>query len=811
MTGTGEPGATILVKDKDGNTIGSAVVDASGNYSAPLDTPLTNGEKVDVTATDAAGNESTPVEATAPDTTAPDAPTATVTPDGTAVTGTGEPGATILVKDKDGNTIGSAVVDASGNYSAPLDTPLTNGEKVDVTATDTAGNESTPVEATAPDSTAPDAPTATVTPDGTAVTGTGEPGATILVKDKDGNTIGSAVVDASGNYSAPLDTPLVDGEKVDVTATDAAGNESTPVEATAPDLFAPDAPTATVDQTAGDKVTGATEPGSTVTVYAADGVTVLGSATADASGNYTVNLATPLLNGEDVKVTAKDPGGESAPANAKASDQTPPDAPTAAIDQTLGNKVTGTGEPGATVLVKDQGGNTVGSAVVDASGNYTADLTKPFTDGESLAVTQTDSAGNESVPTNVTAPNVPMDAQDNSDTVNIEYDYPVTEKFLDNAITYSWLLGAFGIVLGTTKGSTEFTVGQGVTADVQLQIKSGSWASFLDQVSIVLSKYNPSTGQWDKIADNSSTGIFDFIGVFGEVAKVNLDDLSAGRYKIDMSSFNMLTLPGYVETDIAITEHHTSQTPIITTVGEATGNVITDVDPSTGKDNLAAGSVVTKVNGDTVSGATVITGLYGKLTINADGSYTYKPDANLANIGKSDVFSYTVTDPVTGKEDTADLTIDIGTTSGATVASLKMASAVADFDSVDADAGNTVTSTENDDQITLGNGTDTVIYNLLDAADATGGNGHDTVSEFTVAGASEQHSIVDIKGLLSDQTGVNAGNIGNYVKVAYNGTDTVISIDRDGTGANYSSADLLTLKNTNTTLAELLQNNQLLF
>ncbi|MDV2470596.1 Ig-like domain-containing protein, partial [Acinetobacter chinensis] len=76
--------------------------------------------------TDAAGNESTPVEATAPDTTAPDAPTATVTPDGTAVTGTGEPGATILVKDKDGNTIGSAVVDASGNYSAPLDTPLTN-------------------------------------------------------------------------------------------------------------------------------------------------------------------------------------------------------------------------------------------------------------------------------------------------------------------------------------------------------------------------------------------------------------------------------------------------------------------------------------------------------------------------------------------------------------------------------------------------------------------------------------------------------------------------------------------------------------
>ncbi|WP_419371761.1 MULTISPECIES: Ig-like domain-containing protein, partial [unclassified Acinetobacter] len=97
---------------------------------------------VDVTATDVAGNESEPTQATADDTTAPTAPTADVVNDGTQVTGTAEPGSTVTVKDQGGNVLGTAVTDENGNYTVDLTTPLTNGEVVDVTAKDVAGNES---------------------------------------------------------------------------------------------------------------------------------------------------------------------------------------------------------------------------------------------------------------------------------------------------------------------------------------------------------------------------------------------------------------------------------------------------------------------------------------------------------------------------------------------------------------------------------------------------------------------------------------------------------------------------------------------
>ncbi|WP_336954836.1 Ig-like domain-containing protein, partial [Acinetobacter sp. AS167] len=100
---------------------------------------------------DVAGNESEPTQATADDTTAPTAPTADVVNDGTQVTGTAEPGSTVTVKDQGGNVLGTAVTDENGNYTVDLTTPLTNGEVVDVTAKDVAGNESEPTQATADD------------------------------------------------------------------------------------------------------------------------------------------------------------------------------------------------------------------------------------------------------------------------------------------------------------------------------------------------------------------------------------------------------------------------------------------------------------------------------------------------------------------------------------------------------------------------------------------------------------------------------------------------------------------------------------
>ena len=155
------------------------------------------------------------------DTTAPAAPRVNpVTAGATAVTGTAEAGSTVEVTLPDG-TKKSAPADKDGNYSVPV-SALKEGDKVSVTATDDAGNKSTPTSATVPDTTAPDAPKVNpVTAGATAVTGTAEAGSTVEVTLPDG-TKKSAPADKDGNYSVPV-SALKEGDKVSVTATDAAG------------------------------------------------------------------------------------------------------------------------------------------------------------------------------------------------------------------------------------------------------------------------------------------------------------------------------------------------------------------------------------------------------------------------------------------------------------------------------------------------------------------------------------------------------------------------------------------------------------
>ncbi|WP_241576899.1 Ig-like domain-containing protein, partial [Rosenbergiella collisarenosi] len=68
-------------------------------------------QTLSATATDAAGNTSSAASATAPDTTAPAAPTdVVVSDDGVTVTGKAEAGSTVAIKDASGTTLGSATV-----------------------------------------------------------------------------------------------------------------------------------------------------------------------------------------------------------------------------------------------------------------------------------------------------------------------------------------------------------------------------------------------------------------------------------------------------------------------------------------------------------------------------------------------------------------------------------------------------------------------------------------------------------------------------------------------------------------------------
>ena len=715
--------------------------------------------------------------------------------------------------------------------------------------------------------------------------------------------------------------------------------------------------------------------------------------------------------------------------------------------------MSGTAEPGSTVTVKDKDGNVLGTAVTDEDGNYTVELEDPLNDGEVVDVTATDASGNESDPIEITAPDIQVDAVDNLVTAGVDFEYPVTTDRLEDVISDSWLIGVFG-----RSYSTQFTVDENTIQDIVIEIHSGSIAGLFDGVGLKLSVLDDN-GNWIEIADSSSGGLFDFIGIFGQTAEIAVNGLNPGQYKLDMTTSG-LSFAGSVEVDIAQTIYDTAVDPIVSGVTLAEGNVITDTDDIYGQDDVPASVVVSEVDGQPVTGETTILGDYGTLVIHPDGTYIYTPNSDVTAIGKTEVFEYTVTDPVTGKSDTANLIIQIGTNSdldltwdaeeptanaetvvatdnadligvdatnvtdtvtgpqiseswlvsflpitrtvqsdvitidettignievglstttlislggAASVAFQKLvdgvwvtqdtisASSLADLiglfpngngkvyenqeagqyrfelsytrgagiagnvtvstevttihlddftatpiDSVvgniytdddgagtdilasiytdlfvSADGGATwtqvtstgtdfvgnhgtlsiksdgsytydvtdsgltggasdeftyklvapngdesiatltlnagviyttseggdfITSSAGNDIYTTNGGADTVIFDLLDNADALGGNGHDTWTDFNLAEGDK----IDITELLAGQT-VDGDNIGQFVTVTQVGNDTVISVDRDGGGSSFNATELLTLKNTDVTLEDLLQNNQLLF
>ncbi|MEG8054757.1 Ig-like domain-containing protein [Sphingomonas aerolata] len=146
VTGRGEAGATVTVRDAAGNVIGSVVVAADGSFAAPLSLAQSNGGGLAVTQTDVAGNVSPAVQVAAPDTTAPAAPEAAIDAGGATITGRGEAGATVTVRDAAGTVIGTVVVAADGSFTASLSPAQANGGRLSVTQTDVAGNVSPAVQ-----------------------------------------------------------------------------------------------------------------------------------------------------------------------------------------------------------------------------------------------------------------------------------------------------------------------------------------------------------------------------------------------------------------------------------------------------------------------------------------------------------------------------------------------------------------------------------------------------------------------------------------------------------------------------------------
>jgi fibronectin type 3 domain-containing protein len=351
LNGSAEAGARVAIYD-NGTLLATvtAAIDGTWEY---LPATLGNGQHVfTAIATDAAGNVS-PTSSEFiinVDTIAPSAPLLTSVVDDVAggvfnaglsngqltndarptLNGTAEAGSTVSIYD--GSTLlGTALVQSNNSWSFTPTTPLANGSHTfTVTATDAAGNTSgaTAGFSVVVDTTAPTQPSISsiiddVGPNTGAIgnnqptndarptlNGTTEANARVDIYDN-GTFVTSVTADGSGSWNYTPPTALGQGtHSFTITATDTAGNTSglSSASAIVVDTVAPGIPTGLAVNANGTTLTGVAEANSTVIITSSSG-TVLGTATANASGNFTFTLSPPQISGQTLLVSAQDAAG----------------------------------------------------------------------------------------------------------------------------------------------------------------------------------------------------------------------------------------------------------------------------------------------------------------------------------------------------------------------------------------------------------------------------------------------------------------------------------------------------------------------
>ncbi|HCF7395618.1 TPA: Ig-like domain repeat protein, partial [Pseudomonas aeruginosa] len=616
LSGTAEPGSSVTLTDGNGNPIGQTTADANGNWSFTPSTPLPDGTVVNVVARDAAGNSSPPASVTV-DAVAPATPTVDPS-NGTTLSGTAEPGATVTLTDGNGNPIGQVTADGSGNWTFTPSTPLSNGTVVNATATDPSGNASSPASVTV-DAVAPATPVVNPS-NGTTLSGTAEPGATVTLTDGNGNPIGQVTADGSGNWSFTPTTPLPNGTVVNATATDASGNTSAGSSVTV-DSVAPATPV--INPSNGTTLSGTAEPGSSVTLTDGNG-NPIGQVTADGSGNWSFTPSTPLADGTVVNATATDPAGNTSGQGSTTVDGVAPTTPT--VNLSNGSSLSGTAEPGSTVILTDGNGNPIAEVTADGSGNWTYTPSTPIANGTVVNVVAQDAAGNSSPGASVTvdsqAPAAPVVNPSNGTTLSGTAEPGATVTLTDGNGN------PIGQVTADGSGNWSFTPGTplangtvvNATASDPTGNTSAPASTTVDSVAPAAPVVNPSNGA--EISGTAEPG-----------ATVTLTDGSGnpiGQVTADGSG-NWSFTPSTPLADGTVV-NATATDPAGNTGGQGS-TTVDAIAPATPTVNLSNGS---SLSGTAEPGSTVILtdgngNPIAEVTADGSGNWTYTPSTPIAN------------------------------------------------------------------------------------------------------------------------------------------------------------------------------------
>ncbi|NOV24665.1 BapA prefix-like domain-containing protein [Cupriavidus necator] len=824
LAGTAEPGSTVDIDlDGDGTPEGTVPADATtGAWSYSPTGGLPDGAVASVTATDAAGNTSGPATVTI-DAVPPAIPAITgatddnplpgplnsgdSTNDATpTLTGTADAGSTISLFN--GTTlIGTTTADATtGAWSFTPTTPLADGPyALTATASDAAGNISGPTAAfNLTVDTAPPADPGITVANGTTLAGNAEPGSMVNIDlNGDGIPEGTATADATtGAWTYSPAGGLPDGAVASVTATDAAGNTSGPatvtIDAVPPAIPAitsvtdddpAPSPLASGDSTndATPTLAGTADAGSTISIY--NGTTLLGTTTADATtGAWSFTPTPPLTDGPYVlTATATDAAGNISN-------------PTPAFNLTV-DTLAPTATATVTALTDDTG--TTGDWVTgDTTPVVTGTLSAALAPDETLQVSIDGGATwTDAVVTGTTwqwfAPGQLADGI-----------YTITTHVTDSA-------GNLGTV--TTQN---FTVAQQVAPEAAVN-EAGGLLGIAD--ANLLGLIDLSAQQFFTASDyneNIDNVVVRYGGVLGVgMQQLNASAALAAELGLDFDVVNSPGILGVIGPSSTLTITALDGGAIdnlslnellgsITLEGGLLGVSVSLLDAMTITATDTTGLTTTSTGSQLVS-AGVLTSLLGASQPSAIIEGDASGNTLTGSAGNDRLYGY-------GGNDTINAGDGNDLVRGGT-----------GDDILDGEGGNDVLiGGAGNDTMSGGAGTDVFLWEDR-GNDNTGGNGTDTITDFTVGSAPglAGNDVLDVSALLqgyaADANGpahyqngvatIDAGDdIGQYLSATQSGADTVITIDRDGAGATYSAQTLVTLTNVTTNLETLLANQQIL-